>query len=622
MTSDQTVEGSSPSGRTFLLQLMFSKLFHLVLFWVFSFSLFAQLSPEEQLADEYFSEGEYEKSLDLYQKLFKNQEDIRLVFKITQCYSALQQHLELHQFLDKCIKKNSNEPILVALKGLAYIQEKKENEGFTLWNTLLSKLSKEEDFLKIGNFLFKSRQFEWSEKFFLQGRKVLKNNQLYASELYENYVAIGDYYKATLELMVMLCENYVQPDIIKGKIAIITDEKAYEAIEKALLQSVTKYKDNITLLEIVFDFYVQSENYEEAFLQIKQIDRILQDGNHRIFQYAKTLQNNQKYELSNEVLDYIINRPQKSPFHLQALQEKAINYEYLIFENKPIDIEKVKNAVKNYDELINAYGKQSQIFDAIYRKANLCIFYLNDLQTALTDLESIENLPSMPPQNKSKAKLLIGDIYLLKNELAKAELKYNEVEKSNKDAQVGAMAKFKQAMLFYYRGDFEMAKAFFKVLKDNTSNDIANDAIDMFLLIQDNSGLDSTTEALSRFAKAQLWIYQKQYPQAIEALDSLQLKFPNHPLKDDIIWQKSQIAYNQNDIDKTLFFLDQILTNHSPGVYSDDALFLKAEIYDYILKDAQKAMDMYLQILSDYPGSIYKVNARKRIRVLRGDKNQ
>lgn len=601
-------------------------MFHLIRSFIFFFFLslqiFGQLPPEEQLADEYFSEGEYEKALELYQKLFKNKEETRLVFKITQSYLALNQFQDLHLFLEKSIKKNPNEPLFSALKGFVFLQEKKDNEAIKIWNSLLTKITKEEDFLKVANFLFKNRQFQWAEKFYLQGRNTLKSSHLFANELSETYIALEDYTKATLELVALMCEKGVPPETIKGKIAIITDEKSYDAIEKALLQSVTKYKDNILVLELLFDFYVQSENYEEAFAQIKQIDRILQDGNSRMFQYAKTLQNNQKYEESNQVLDYILQRPQKSPFHLSALQEKAVNYEQIVFETKPIDLEKVRNAVKNYDELLNTYGRQPQFFDAIYRKANLCIFYLNNLDTALKELEAIENMPSLSPQNKSKAKLLIGDIYLLQNEVAKSELKYTEVEKSNKDAQIGALAKFKQAMLFYYRGDFEMAKAYFKVLKDNTSNDISNDAIDMFLLIQDNTGLDTTTEALSRFAKAQLYIYQKQYSLALEALDSLQLKFPNHPLKDDIIWQKAQIAYNQNNIEKTLFFLEQILNHHSPGVYSDDALFLKAEIYDYILKDPQKAMDFYLQIITDYPGSIYKVNARKRIRILRGDKNQ
>ena len=600
---------------------MYLKLFCFLFFCLFS-SLFAQLPPEEQLADEYFSEGEYEKSLELYSKLYKTNEEQRLVFKITQSYVALNKFQELHNFLDKCIKKSSNEPIFVALKGYTYLQEKNEAEANKTWNSLLSKVNKEDDFQKIANFFYKIKQFQWAEKFYLQARSTLKSSNLFASELSETYIALGDYYKATLELIVQLVEKYAPLDLIKGKISILTDEKSYNDVERALLQSVTKYKDNVQVLELLFDFYVQSENYEEAFTQIKLIDRILQDGNNRIFQYAKTLQNNQKYEESNQVLDYIIQKAQKSSLHLLALQEKAVNFEQLVLETKPIDIQKVKNAVKNYDDLLNAYGRQPQFFDAIYRKANLCIFYLNLLDTALNELQSIENMPSLSPENKSKAKLLIGDIYLLKNEISKAELKYTEVEKSNKDAQIGAMAKFKQAMLFYYRGDFDMAKAFFKVLKDNTSNDIANDAIDMFLLIQDNTGLDSTTEALQRFAKAQLLIYQKQYEPALLALDSIQLKFPNHPLKDDIVWQKAQIAYQQNDINKTLFFLDQILTNHSPGVYSDDALFLKAEIYDYILKDSQKAMDLYLQIITDYPGSIYKVNARKRIRTLRGDKNQ
>ena len=182
------------------------------------------------------------------------------------------------------------------------------------------------------------------------------------------------------------------------------------------------------------------------------------------------------------------------------------------------------------------------------------------------------------------------------------------------------MAKFRDARLYYFKGDFENAKANLKILKENTSNDIANDAIRLFLTIQDNTGLDTTTVALEQFAQAQLLIYQKRYEEAMPMLDSILYRFPNHELTDDILWEKAQMALQRNEVEKTLTLLDKILVNFSEGIHADDALFQKAEIYERALKDLEKAQQLYLDLLIKYPASLYKVEARKRVRRLRGEK--
>jgi outer membrane protein assembly factor BamD (BamD/ComL family) len=42
-------------------------------------------------------------------------------------------------------------------------------------------------------------------------------------------------------------------------------------------------------------------------------------------------------------------------------------------------------------------------------------------------------------------------------------------------------------------------------------------------------------------------------------------------------------------------------------------------IYQYHLNDPAKAMERYQELMTDFPGSMFVVEARKRFRALRGD---
>ncbi|MFZ4549479.1 MAG: tetratricopeptide repeat protein, partial [Bacteroidales bacterium] len=52
---------------------------------------------------------------------------------------------------------------------------------------------------------------------------------------------------------------------------------------------------------------------------------------------------------------------------------------------------------------------------------------------------------------------------------------------------------------------------------------------------------------------------------------------------------------------------------------ADDALYNLAGLFENQLNDKAKAMQLYEKILTQYPGSLYVVDARKRFRSLRND---
>ncbi|MFO0484864.1 MAG: tetratricopeptide repeat protein, partial [Sphingobacteriia bacterium] len=180
-------------------------------------------------------------------------------------------------------------------------------------------------------------------------------------------------------------------------------------------------------------------------------------------------------------------------------------------------------------------------------------------------------------------------------------------------------ARYRQARLQYFTGRFADAQAYLKVLKERPENDIANDAIRLYLTIQDNTGLDTGTVALEQFAQAELLAYQHQDAAALQLLDSILLGFPGHALEDDIYFTKSSIYLNMGKLEEAIRYLDRLLQQFPQSVRADEALFTKADLYQFQLKDAETARKLYLDLLVQYPASLYKVEARKRIRAMPGN---
>lgn len=585
---------------------------------------FAQISSTEiNLANEYYNDGDYEKSLDLYEKALKHYPETEYyVLRIVSCYIQLNKPDEARSFLSsQQKKKNLNKGYLQALEGKIYEYEGNTAKSTEVWTNLITdKLKDLNDFYKIGGFFMQEQKYKWALKTYASGREKLKTPYIFAGELAYLYQFDNNFAQSAKEYINLYYQNPNQFSYVKSQIMRMVKDDRAEEIESTLLNEAQIKSDDVNILELLYDFYVESNNYEEALIQARALDKLKRESGNRLFKLAQTLQNNKEYEISNKALDIIIESyKDNSPYYLDAIVEKAKNFELKSLSQIPLDTAGLRQSVINYDQLFKNFGRLPQLSEAMYRKARICVFYLNDLPCAISELDQIEKLP-MPIIKKAESKLLMGDVLVLQGEYNKAKLKYSEVEKAFENTQIGSMAKYRAAKLSYYKGDFEDSKAYLKILKENTTTDIANDAIRLYLMIQDNTGLDSTTTALEKFADAELMIYQKRYDAALVLLDSIAYNFPNHPLADDIIWQKAQIYLNQGKIDESLALFDKILEKYSEDIYADDAQFTKAEIYDFIKKDKKKAEELYFEILTKFPASLYKVEARKRVRKLRGDK--
>jgi len=587
-------------------------------------TLFAQTEAEIELADKYYSDQEYESALELYLKITKNSLEEKYVKRVVSSYEALNQHKEAIKFLDKAIKKAPNRVIYPIIKALTLekIGELKDAEKL-LDETINKVLELEGHFTQVGTYLYQADKLDKALETYLAGRKELKADGIFSDEIANIYEKQGNFEAATLEYVNSYLQNPSNESSVNMAILNMVDanEAAAQPIERALLQVIDKHPTDYGLRKMLYEFYVVNKNFMEAYIQVKSIDKLFKEDGGRIYNFAKTLRNNEEYDLSNEAFDYLINQKDNSPYYYQAHMEKAVNGELQAFQQLPVDIQAVKTAASSYQTLLKEFGRNPRYFEAIYRLAKLKVFYLEKQDEALKELEEVTvrmvGNDQNTKENLARAKLLMGDILVMQKSYNRADLTYKEVSELFRDRQIGALAKYKLALLSYYKGEFSLAQALLGAIKDNTSNDISNDAIKLNLVIIDNTGLDTTTQALEMFAQAQLLAYQRNYDASLEMMDSLAYKFPTHSLADDIYWEKANIFLKRDNIDVALGFIDRILENFSTDIYGDDALYTKARIYDYNLKNPEMAKKYYLEFLTQFPGSLYSVEVRKRFRELR-----
>jgi tetratricopeptide (TPR) repeat protein len=279
----------------------------------------------------------------------------------------------------------------------------------------------------------------------------------------------------------------------------------------------------------------------------------------------------------------------------------------------------VQSLVAAYQEFINNYGmSRSESGDVVLRLAEVKGLYGGKMAEAIDLLEKFVQSTGVKSLI-AKAKLQLGDYYLLDGNIWESTLRYSQVEKMYKDDPLGHEAKFRNARLSFYNGEFEWANAQLDVLKGSTSELIANDALQLSLLIQENSGWDSTELPLHKYAEAELLVYKNQFAQAEAKLDSIATLSPGNTLEDEILMLRAQIAVKKHDYEKALDYYGKVIKEYGTDILADEALFKAAQLCDYTVNKPEQAKSLYEKIILDYKGSVYAMEAGRRYRVLRGD---
>ena len=392
-------------------------------------------------------------------------------------------------------------------------------------------------------------------------------------------------------------------------------------LKQELQKRILKNPDKTVFSEFLIFIQNQQKDFEGSFTQTKALDKRKKEDGTRLMDLAKLCVSNANYDVAERCYQYVILKGNTNPYYDVATIER-LNSNYLKLTNQAT-INKAEIALLSVDmgSAITHYGITNLTLPIIRKNAQLNAYYLNKPTEAIQNLEEVMEQYTFDKITVAEIKLELGDMEVLQGNIWDASLLYSQVEKDPnfKYEIIGQEAKFKNAKLSYYASDFKWAKAQCDILKGATSKTIANDALDLSLIITDAIGIDTNEVPLSMFSSAELLIQQHQYDKAINRLDSINLDFSNHTLGDDIYYKKADIYKRTGNYSEALKMYENITQYYPDELYGDDALFKQAELQEQFLMNKEKAQTLYEEILTKYPGSIYVVEARKHYRELRGD---
>lgn len=598
----------------------FSKILTFVFFLVLN-QTFGQ-DIDMRLAREYFDGGEYDKAISYYQELIENpkvQQDVYDNYLKALFYT--QNFEEALKMNKKISKRYSSDYDYKVDKGVILFKSGEKEKSDKYLNDLLEDIDNNVNYFNQVSRRFSSYQMlEWAEKTLEYGASKGNRKQYYYS-LASVYAQINEKEKLQNLLIDGVADGSINSGYAQNMLQRTLSGDDYDKLESKVISSLQDQPDNYDLNEFMIWIYYQKKDFYGALLQAKAFDRKNKMGGRKVMEVGDISMKNKYYKNAIEAFDYITTNYPESQYNLPAKKKGIYAKEEVVKNEFPIDTNKVNSLIEDYNFVLKIYGSSSKNAELYRRIANLQAFYLGEKEESVKILETLIKIPGASRKLVSEAKLDLGDIFLLKEEPWEASLLYSQVEKDNNDTPMGFEAKLRNARLSYFKGDFELAKAHLDILKLATSREIANNALDLALLIQDNTGLDTSTEAMSAYSNIELLVFQHKMGEAINGLNKMLVKYPGHSLTDEIYFLKSEILIRIGRFEDALEPLQKIDEFYAEDILADDAIMIMAKLYEEQLNNKELAKELYENIILQFSGSIYVDEARKRFRALRGDFN-
>ncbi len=597
-----------------------------LLFFIGSFSVFSQTENDIQLAQHYYSNGEFDKAIGYYEKIY-NANPTKVYFnRYLECLVQIKDFKTAEKTIKKQIASNKTDLELKVVLGQFYDDTNEPAKAKKAYEDIIENVGNNPSVIIQTYQAFAAKgKFDFAKLTLDKGRKVA-NYYPFNFQYADYYALIGNKTEMVREYL-----DYVetQPTMFESiQLAMNqrlklsnSEDPDFLILKEALLQKVQKSNSNLVFSEMIVWLFVQSKNFGGAFTQVVALDKRTSNDGYRVQHLGMICLENKDYTAARKCFNYVMALGENGPIYFEALKS-LLNTRYVeLTTNRAYSQSEIDATLLDYENAIVKTGKSRQSISIILEYAHILAFYANKAEKSIEVLTNLMQTPGLTDIQKAQLKMQLADVHVLGGDIWEASLLYMQIDTDFKFESIGEEAKFKNARVFYFDGEFDFAQGQLNVLKEATSRLIANDAMQLSVFITDNFGLDSNYTVMTWFANAELLIEQHKYEAAFQLFDSIQLNFPFHSLADEILFRKAKANEMQGNWQKALDYYEDLLKFHGQDILADDALFRMADINDNVLLNKEKALEFYRRLAIDYKGSLFSAEARKRIRVLRGDKN-
>lgn len=586
--------------------------------------VYAQDNADEALAAQYFANGEFDKAAVLYEKLLdKSTQSPYYYDNLLTCYFKLKEFDKAEKAVKKQKKRYPDNPYYRVDLGFVYEKKGEQKDAEDEYEGCLKKMGKEpaqEEIAALTNAFVKRDLYPWAIKTIEKARKLYSDNNIMALDLGSLYLKTGNKERMIAEYLNHLSVFPEEITAVQNNfLDRFTNDEDWKLLKKEILTRIQKAPDGV-YTEMLLWLLVQQKDFYGAFLQFRALDKRNKEDGRRMIELAELAITNDALDVAVECYKYIIGLGTDKIFYLDARNGLLTVSYKKITETGEYDAAFITETEKNYKDFIAEVGENYISAPAMRQLAHLYNYYFDKPVLAIELLRRAIEIPRMNKSFTAECKLELGDAYLVWGDIWEAQLLYGQVDKDFKDEPLGQEAKFRNARLSFYKGEFEWAQAQLDVLKSATSHLISNNAIELSMVIQDNYGFEEGDDsALMLYAEANLLLLRNAPDLALQKLDSIKIKYPTHSLNDEVLLSKARVYAKKKMFKEALAYYSEVYTGFSYDILADNALFEAAELYERQLGDKEKAKELYEKLMLDYPGSLHTVEARKRFRRLRGD---
>ncbi|WP_459210537.1 tetratricopeptide repeat protein [Aquimarina rhabdastrellae] len=586
-----------------------------IYFIILSLFTIITLGQSAQLARNYMDQGAYEKALTIYQDLYKKRPNYKYLTSLVDAYQQLERYTEAEELLHKQIAKSpTNASFYVELGHHFELQQQKEKAQSYYQKALdlhsdhinqtyiLARAFERYSLLEQAALVYeKGMLVNPSVNYHLNLAKIY-GEQGKLAKMFDSYLVLLEKQPNYISLLQRYFNDFVTEDPLND---------ANILLKKALIKKLQQ-TPNSTYNKILSWLYIQQNDYKKAFIQEKAIYKRNPESLQDIVELALITIEKENYSIAQEILNYIIESNVPNSTKIYANQ--------LLLQSKIATAtpENHDDIIADYKALFDMYGTEKSTLSLQIDYAHFLAFTLNKKQEGIGFLKQLLK-KRLTRFETASVKMELADILILDEKFNQALIYYTQIQNAVKNNHIAQEARFKVAQTSYYKGDFKWAQTQLDVLKSSTSQLIANDAMELSLIISDNSLEDSTQTALKIFAKADLLAFQNKNTEAIAAYEQILTEHKGEKIEDEALLRQAKIYEKTGSHEQAKDNYLKILAYFKDDILADDAYYHLAELYANQLHLPEKAKENYEQLIFNHADSIFYVEARKKYRALRGD---
>ncbi|MBG0782676.1 MAG: hypothetical protein H0S84_10435 [Bacteroidales bacterium] len=582
-----------------------------------------QRVSDERLANQFYRNQEWEQAGALYLKLYQTYKSQHYFSYYLHCLIQLDEFEEAENQLKSEIKRNPRAVNLQVDLGYIYLLQGDQRKASRSFDRIVKSLVPDRNQIAMVANAFRSRGLyeyalmaydfgaahsEVNYPFYLEKASLFQYQGNYEMA-FENYLLQLDYQPQHLDLIKNRLQNILMMDI---------DNSMADLLREKLLIRAQSQPDNMLFGELLIWFSLQQNDYEIALIQAKALDRRQGEREPQILELADISMENRAYAVALQGFEYVVSKGRNSAYYIPAYVG-YLQARYLIArEEHQIDKELYAKLSSDIEQAFDELGFNAELYPLVITLSSIYAYEQNNTPDAVALLKKGLKLP-LNAQEEALIKLQLADIYLFTDEVWEATLIYSQIEKKLKDEPIGHEARYRNARLRYYIGEFGWAAMQLDVLKAATSKLIANDAMQLSLKIRDILMEDTTGNTLSALARAELLSFQRKPEKAKYLLDSLLVAIQNPVITSYTLFASAELAIVQKDFNTADSLFKLLFSNYPDSYLADEAIYQSGLILEHSIKNLPLASDRYQLLIDDYPASIYAAEARRRYRTIRGD---